>query len=914
MLAQEQEVFSQFTRSCSSDEPTAEPTDEGRSDEEEFEFDFLGCEHRTKYDYEVQRVAAIVDPFDDLHVVFSAGPHRDWGHFLYYATLSEAGWDASRLWDIFGSLQSTSLSLGLVAVRDERLAWIDEYNWGRQKLEMLSISGDVSSTQTVDTDVTPGSNVSLAVDDEGRIHLVYEDGGVMYAVMESGEWTSELVDLEGYAPELALGPDGVLIAYVARPREGGYEVRLGRPGAAGLETSVLSVQDAGVGSPSAPPDVGVDSLGFTHLTFSDARGLLYSRADLAYWSEPEVIMDGPGTVSMAVESWGIVHIAYATSSEVRYAVRRDREWSVEPVGGASNSAALVLDREGRPLIAMEALGRLVLATWGSVTDGVDTDCDGLDELPACFDADGDGQRAIGCGGTDCDDTEADVRVGASDDLGDGTDQDCDGIDGVDRDEDGAASSLAGGDDCDDTDADTHVGASDPEGDCVDQNCDGEGGPTPDAVGDGIDSDCDGVDGMDADGDGWASTASGGSDCDDASQEVRPDAADGSREWRWLRVAAGSPSSPSLAIDSTGVLHATWLKGEADEVRYGMRAGEAWTRRTIDEVGAGDSDPAIAIGPDDVAHIVYRENDADELRWATNGAGPWVHESIDATGVPGIDNAIAVGADGMLHVVYTDAWDRETLKYSAQVGGLWSEVVVDADGATGHDAAVAIDAAGAIHVAYAEIGDEDLRHAALQSGVWTVETIDAGESRAHYVSLAVGSDGALHVAYRVGERDEDPAAELWYATNASGVWRPERVDRRRDSGRGTGIAVDEAGVRIAYTADGELLLAANGSGAWESESIRDRSYEDMAFAIDPRGNAHLLTVAPPGGELFEWTDEVLPDGVDQNCDGVDGTDGDADLHASFASGGDDCDDEDENVHPGAADDPGGSDEDCDGGPD
>ena len=55
-----------------------------------------------------------------------------------------------------------------------------------------------------------------------------------------------------------------------------------------------------------------------------------------------------------------------------------------------------------------------------------------------------------------------------------------------------------------------------------------------------------------------------------------------------------------------------------------------------------------------------------------------------------------------------------------------------------------------------------------------------------------------------------------------------------------------------------------------------------------------------------------DGIDQNCDGVDGTDADGDGHASEWSGGDDCDDEADDVYPGAGESFGdGIDNDCDG---
>ncbi len=59
-------------------------------------------------------------------------------------------------------------------------------------------------------------------------------------------------------------------------------------------------------------------------------------------------------------------------------------------------------------------------------------------------------------------------------------------------------------------------------------------------------------------------------------------------------------------------------------------------------------------------------------------------------------------------------------------------------------------------------------------------------------------------------------------------------------------------------------------------------------------------------------DLVGDGIDQNCDGVDGTDADGDGHPSEASGGEDCDDTDPGVHPDSADHgPDGVDQDCDG---
>ena len=66
------------------------------------------------------------------------------------------------------------------------------------------------------------------------------------------------------------------------------------------------------------------------------------------------------------------------------------------------------------------------------------------------------------------------------------------------------------------------------------------------------------------------------------------------------------------------------------------------------------------------------------------------------------------------------------------------------------------------------------------------------------------------------------------------------------------------------------------------------------------------------EIFEGQADTVGNGTDDNCDGIDGVDADGDEFASLASGGDDCDDLNTMKNPGMVDTVGnGVDNDCDG---
>ncbi len=313
-----------------------------------------------------------------------------------------------------------------------------------------------------------------------------------------------------------------------------------------------------------------------------------------------------------------------------------------------------------------------------LVDGFDQNCDGIPGV----DADGDSNASVASGGDDCDDGDPLTYSGAPDYVPNLVDNNCDGIPGVDADGDLFASALSGGDDCDDADPGQFPGATefcnDEDDDCdgiADNNTpidrvdfyldwDGDGygdlaAPTlgcdppsgyvveptdcddtdplvhPGVLDDGTggDPNCDGVPGVDADGDGQASEATLGDDCDDAD----PLTFLGASEIPYDGVDQDCSGADLCDVDADGLDGAGCGGLDCDDSNPGI--GNEWYYPDFDGDGYGDDNAGgnwcVGADPSDVAD----DSDCDDIDPLVNpGAPDLFANAVDnnCDGVPGVD--------------------------------------------------------------------------------------------------------------------------------------------------------------------------------------------------------------------------------------------------------------------------------------
>lgn len=268
---------------------------------------------------------------------------------------------------------------------------------------------------------------------------------------------------------------------------------------------------------------------------------------------------------------------------------------------------------------------------------------------------------------------------------------------------------------------------------------------------------------------------------------------------------------------------------------------------------------IGIGSQNQVHIGYFDRSVDpnthnfrsEINYATrNTTGDWVTQVVDAQAYYGYMASMTLDSQGHAHFSYPD--QSIGLRYTNNVFfGHWITETVDNPGY--HlifSTSIAVDAAGHGHMGWLNSGGE-IMYGTNASGIWKsekiVEAVAVGGAGV-MAGIVIGTDGRVHLGYYFGEPlpGGDSRAVLRYANNTGGNWSPQTVDVSGDVGWYASMGVDGSGrAHFSYfdRVEGDLKYATGVAGYWRLTTLASAGDvgKGAAIAIDAAGAAHISFV-------------------------------------------------------------------------
>ena len=381
-------------------------------------------------------------------------------------------------------------------------------------------------------------------------------------------------------------------------------------------------------------------------------------------------------------------------------------------------------------------------TAGDDTAGDDTG----DDTGACPDADGDGYTDASCGGTDCNDQDANVHPGATEICGDGIDQDCDGT--------------------------------------ADDGCVVWQSETVAPMGAIANMETDYVTTSMAFVDGQPVIAYYHA----ADQTLRVAWA-GAKGWNIEDVASGRKRglTPSLSVDPSGNVGIAYSNTSVFQggTYYAAHSADAWTVEQIADPSAVH--PALRYDADGNPHVAFGSG----INYAVKSGGAWTVETADQPDGTPVNFAMDLDSSGYPFItmgveIVIDPYYGTTANafgVALKDASGWQVGYIDSNplNMAGYSA-VTMDASGNPLIAVTKDDTQDLLAYWWQGG-WETQTIEEEYAVGNYVSIAKKSTGDPAVAYY-----NMTYGYLTYAPYTT-EWTPEFADQEGNVGRYTSLAFD-----------------------------------------------------------------------------------------------------------------------------
>lgn len=370
---------------------------------------------------------------------------------------------------------------------------------------------------------------------------------------------------------------------------------------------------------------------------------------------------------------------------------------------------------------------------------------------------------------------------------------------------------------------------------------------------------------------------------------------------------GFIGSNSLAIDDADHLHIVYEAADEDShIKYTTWNGTSWHTETIlTHEDFLDGISLVLDGEQRPHFSCYKEvGDTRELHYVAWDGATWQNEIADMNleGVNWMEaTSLVLSGNGVPHIAY-HLEDLALLGYAHKSGGTWQTGTIDQGGVTGVFASLALDSADRPHIAYYEEQREDLLYAAWDGTNWQITMVDTAGGSSTDGSVLLALDGAdrPHISYRaapslvadVGLRYATWDGAALRSDSGQAGWQTQYVDQEGRAGRGSSIAVDDAGrPHISYydyeflgTGDDSLRYAYWDGAQWQIQSVdlvfQKYLQSSTSLALDGTGYPHIAYLDGDNEDLkyAYW------DGATWHVETVDGSD-DVGLYPSLALDGD-----------------------------
>jgi hypothetical protein len=311
--------------------------------------------------------------------------------------------------------------------------------------------------------------------------------------------------------------------------------------------------------------------------------------------------------------------------------------------------------------------------------------------------------------------------------------------------------------------------------------------------------------------------------------------------------------PSPAITADGQLYVAFRDGIQSKITLATRSGSSWNYSTVDSTGGHH--PSLALDSSGRPHLSYVMSVPGELRYAYEDAG-WQIETVHSD-VRALQTGLAIDATGRAHLAYsgppdTDWW--EVLMYAYRDPAGWHHEVADGgeDDAyvtlnIGSDISLDLDAGGQPRVAYTSFHSSTTpypwrfyslpRYAMRMSDGWSISLLsEYGHTEG--AAFTLDSAGQAHIVYQqVGD-----LVHSFYA----GTWEREVVALGGVAGVGASMDLDANGrprlSSVSNSVDSyfdSLLYTYRTVEGWQSERAGDTTLPHTELAVSPDGCPHLL---------------------------------------------------------------------------